>query len=133
MITYYVSRPRFVRDFSPFENVGFNGGSRLPLDVHVDDDAYEITAAVPGYKAEDLKIQVLDDVVTLSAEKEHSEDGDGQYLVRELPLGEFSRSLRFPEPLDASKAEAKVEHGILTLRLPKAEEARPKTIKVQAK
>jgi HSP20 family protein len=133
MITYYLSRPRFFGDFRPFESVGFDGGSRLPLDVHVDDDAYRITAAVPGYKPEELKIQILDDVVTVSAEREQSEDGDGQYLMRELPQGEFSRSLRFPEPIDASKAEAKVEHGILTLRLPKAEEARPKTIKVQAK
>ena len=133
MIPFYLSRPRLVRDSRPFENVGFNGGRRMPLDIHVDDDAYMITAAVPGYKAEELKIQILHDVVTLSAEKEHSENGDGQYLVRELPLGEFSRSLRLPEPVDPSKAEAKVENGVLTLRLPKSEEARPRTIKVQAK
>jgi HSP20 family protein len=105
----------------------------MPLDVHVDDEAYEITAAVPGFKAEEVKIQILEDVVTLSAEKEHSENADGEYLMRELPLGEFSRSVRLPEPVDASKAQAKVEDGVLTLHLPKAEEARPKTIKVQAK
>jgi HSP20 family protein len=54
-------------------------------------------------------------------------------MLQELPHGEFSRSLRLPVELDAAKAEAKIEDGLLTLRVPKAESARPKTIKVNIK
>ncbi|HLB63844.1 MAG TPA: Hsp20/alpha crystallin family protein [Anaerolineales bacterium] len=115
-----------------YRPIGFNGGSRLPVDVKADSEAYEITAAVPGLKAEDLQIEILEDVVTLRGKTaERSEENDG-YLLREIEMGEFARSLRLPDPLDASKAEAVVENGVLTLRIPKAEGARPKTIKVKA-
>jgi HSP20 family protein len=130
MTTVYLTR--YAPAYRRYQPVGFNGGSRLPVDVKADTEAYEITAAVPGLKADDLKIEILEDVVTLSGKvAEREEENDG-YLLRELALGEFSRSLRLPDPLDASKAEAVVENGVLTLRIPKAEEARPKTIKVKA-
>jgi HSP20 family protein len=130
MTTVYLTR--YAPAYHRYQPVGFNGGSRLPVDVKADTEAYEITAAVPGLKPDDLKIEILEDVVTLSGKvAEREEESDG-YLLRELALGEFSRSLRLPDPLDASKAEAVVENGLLTLRIPKAEEARPKTIKVKA-
>jgi HSP20 family protein len=130
MTTVYLTR--YAPTYRRYQPVGFNGGSRLPVDVKADTEAYEITAAVPGLKPDDLKIEILEDVVTLSGKvAEREEESDG-YLLRELALGEFSRSLRLPDPLDASKAEAVVENGVLTLRIPKAEEARPKTIKVKA-
>jgi HSP20 family protein len=106
------------------------------LDVRVDSDEYVITAAVPGLKAEDLHVEILDDVLTLRAEiqpDEVEENGKGDYLLREITHGEFSRSLRLPDPTDASKAEAKIEDGLLTVRVPKAEEARPKEIKVKVR
>lgn len=130
MTSVYLTR--YAPDFRRYQPVGFNGGTRLPVDVKADTEAYEITAAVPGLKPDDLKIEILDDVVTLSGKiAERGQESDG-YLLRELSLGEFSRSLRLPDPLDASKAEAMVENGVLTLRIPKAEGARPKTIKVKA-
>jgi HSP20 family protein len=130
MSTLYLTRyAPAVRWYLP---TGFNGGTRLPVDVRADSEAYEITAAVPGLKPEDLQIEILEDVVTLRGKTaERSEENDG-YLLRELEMGEFSRSLQLPDPLDASKAEAEVRNGVLTLRIPKAEEARPKTIKVKA-
>ncbi len=131
MTTWYLTHYRspLVRCYEP---TGFNGGRRLPLNVRADEEAYVITAAVPGLKPEDLKIEVLEDVVTLRGQIPDTEAHDG-YLLRELSAGEFERSLRLPDPLDASKAEASVENGLLTLRIPKADEARPKTIKVQAR
>lgn len=132
MTTFFLSPYRAQRAFRWYEPTGFNGGTRMPVDVRADDEAYTITAAVPGLKAEDLKIEILDDVVTLRGQTEAEKDENDGYLLRELCLGEFTRSLRLPDPLDASKAEAAVENGILTLRIPKAEEARPKTIKVKA-
>jgi len=102
----------------------------LAVDVREEDDAYVLSALVPGLKADDLNIQVLEDVVTISGEFKADES---EYLMRELPYGSFNRTLRLPVTLDASKAEAKITDGVLTLRLAKAESARPKTIKVAVK
>ncbi|MEW6566636.1 MAG: Hsp20/alpha crystallin family protein [Chloroflexota bacterium] len=126
-LTHY--RSPLVRCYEP---TGFVGGRRLPLDVRADDEAYVITAAVPGLKPEGLKIEVLEDVVTLRGQIPGADEENDGYLMRELATGEFERSLRLPDPLDASKAEASIEDGLLTLRIPKAEEARPKTVKLKA-
>lgn len=131
MTAWYLTHYRSPR-LRCYEPTGFNGGRRLPLNVRADEEAYVITAAVPGLKPDDLKIEVLDDVVTLRGQIPDAEANDG-YLLRELSAGEFERSLRLPDPLDASKAEASVENGLLTVRIPKADEARPKTIRVQAR
>ena len=102
----------------------------LAVDVREEDDAYILSALVPGLKADDLNVQVLEDVVTIAGE---FKDDESQYLMRELPYGSFSRTLRLPVTLDAGKAEAKITDGVLTLRLVKAESALPKTIKVAVK
>lgn len=99
----------------------------LPVNVRDEDEAFVLTAPVPGLKAENLKIQVLEDV--LQIEGEFTSDQE-EYLLREVPDGTFQRELRLPSPLEADKIEAKIADGILTLRLPKAESARPKTIRV---
>ncbi len=102
----------------------------LAVNVADDNDAYVLTALVPGLKAEDLSIQVLEDIVTIEGKMPESE---GEYLLRELPSGSFRRELRLLAPLDAEHVDAKIADGILTVRLPKAESARPRTIKVVAK
>ena len=111
---------------------GYEPSRDLSLAVYVreEDDAYILSALVPGLKADDLNIQVLEDVVTIAGE---FKDDESQYLMRELPYGSFSRTLRLPVTLDAAKAEAKITDGVLTLRLAKAESALPKTIKVAVK
>ena len=90
----------------------------LPVDVREEEDAYILNALVPGLKPADLNIQVLEDVVTISGEFKADES---EYLMRELPHGSFTRTLRLPVSLDAGKAEAKITDGVLTLRLAKAE------------
>jgi HSP20 family protein len=102
----------------------------LPVDVREEDAAYVISAVVPGMKAEDISIQILDDVVTLEGVRQSNDDG---YLMRELPYGTFRRSLSLPVAVDGDAAEASVEDGLLTLRVPKAETALAKVIKVQSK
>ena len=102
----------------------------LAVDIREEDDAYILSALVPGLKADDLNIQILDDVVTIEGEFKADES---EYLIRELPHGSFRRTLQLPASLDAGKAEARITDGVLTLRLTKAESARPKTIKVAVK
>jgi len=131
MIRYYMTGPMNRR--SAYHPVGFNGGRRIPLDIHADDESYVITAVTPGLKAEDLKIEILGDVVTLRGEIRPDEhDGQADYLLRELAFGEFQRAIRLPEAVDAEKAQANLANGVLTVRLPKTEDARPKQIKVSA-
>ncbi len=103
----------------------------LGVNVREEPDAYVLSALVPGIKSEELNIQVLEDVVRIEAEYK-AEENDG-YLVHELPAGSFTRTLRLPAPLDADHVEADITNGVLTLRLPKAESARPKQIKINAR
>ena len=111
-----------------------NGGSSrehlLNVNVRDEEDTFVLSALVPGLKADDLNIQVLEDVVRIEGEFQANEE---DYLLRELPNGTFRRVLRLPAEIDADKVEAKITDGVLTLRLPKAESALPKKIKIAVK
>jgi HSP20 family protein len=126
-MTFYLTTPYQTRRWTV--NNSTPDARSLPVDVRDEDEAYVLTAFVPGLTAEELNIQILDD--TLSLEGEYKQD-ENQYLLSELPSGAFRRTLRLPTELDADKAEATIDNGVLTLRLPKAESARPKVIKVAA-
>jgi HSP20 family protein len=99
----------------------------LGVNVSEQDDAFTLSALVPGLKAEDLNIQVLENVVSI--EGEYQAD-NAEYLLSELPRGSFRRELRLPVEIQAEKVEAKITDGVLTLNLPKAESSRPKKINI---
>lgn len=105
----------------------------IPLDVKSTPDHYEIYALVPGLKAEDISVNVINDTVTIEGEFKASREEKVDYLLQERPDGKFSRTLRLPEDLSAAKTEATIEDGVLKVVIPKAEEAKPKTIKVVGK
>ena len=106
----------------------------LRLDIVANGDEYVITAAVPGLKAEDLSLEVLGDTVTIRGELPATEAPEGvEVLLHERRYGKFVRSVTLPAEVDGAQAEAAIADGVLTLRLPKAETAKPKTIKVNAK
>lgn len=100
----------------------------LRVNIHEADDAYTLYALVPGLKAEDLNIQVLENVVSI--EGAYKSDENSEFVVNEIPQGDFRRTLRMPSEINAEKVEAKIVDGVLTLTLPKAESAKPKKIKV---
>ena len=106
------------------------GRQSLNVNVHEQDDSYILSALVPGLSADDLNIQVLDDVVRLEGQYRQDEN---QFLMQELPHGSFTRTLRMPVPIEANKVEAKIEDGILTLTLPKSESAKPKRISIKSR
>lgn len=133
MMTRYITpRRRMARRYAPAIDAR-RFEVHIPVDVTVEDEAFTITAFVPGVSAEDVKIEVLDDLVTISGDFPAEEGEDTRYLLRERPSGSFSRSLRLPVTLDASGAEAEVKDGILNLRVPQAEESKAKQIKVKVK
>lgn len=107
-----------------------NRDQSLSINIREEDEAYVLSALVPGLKAEDLNIQVLEDVLRIEGEFKADESS---YLLRELPTGSFTRTLRLPSVIEADNVEAKIADGVLTLTLPKAESARPKRIKITTK
>ncbi len=104
----------------------------LAVDVKANDEAYDITALVPGLQADDLEIEVLNNTVTIRGEFKASEEEQEKYMLCELPSGRFSRLITLPTETDSSKVEASIKNGVLSLHIPKAEAARPKTIKVMS-
>ncbi len=104
----------------------------LAVDVLAVEDAFEISALVPGIDADSLSIEIINNTITLRGEFPSRKEDDAQYMVRELPSGRFTRSIALPTALDAAKAEANINNGVLTLRVPKAESHRPRTIKINA-
>ena len=106
----------------------------FPLDISETDEAFEVEAALPGVKPEDVEIQVHGDTVTIKGDsKKEAEEKGKDWLRRERRYGVFARSFTLPTDINAAKASADFENGLLKLRLPKSEAARPKTIKVSAR
>jgi HSP20 family protein len=106
----------------------------LALDVYETDDSLVVKTSIPGVKPEDVDINIKGNVLSISGEsKEEEEVKEENYLRRERRYGSFSRTLALPEGVDADKAEADFEDGVLTLTIPKAPEAKPKTITVKSK
>lgn len=104
----------------------------LAVDVQAEDDAYTITALVPGLDPDDLSIEVLNNTVTLRGEFTELTKDDKKYLLSELPTGRFSRVITLPTALEPGKADASMKNGVFRLRVPKAEAHRPKVIKVKS-
>jgi HSP20 family protein len=105
----------------------------FPVDVKEVNDEFTISAMLPGLKPEDVDIQIVNETVTLKGEFKNELDESATYILQERPNGKFMRTVTLPDSLDAAKADAHMENGILTLVVPKAEEAKPKTIKVASK
>lgn len=103
----------------------------LPLDVIEDENDYTVRASVAGIKPDDLDITYNKGVLTIRGEiKDDRETNKGQYHLRERRYGTFSRSLALPTTISAENIQASYSDGILTLKLPKAEEVKPKRIAI---
>jgi len=110
------------------------GGGDIPIDIYQTQNAIVIKATLPGIKPEEVEISATDNVLTIKAEKqEEKEVKDKDYIRKENRYGMFSRSITLPIGIDADKAEANFDNGILTLNLPKSEKEKPKQIKIQPK
>lgn len=107
------------------------GMSALGMDVFETNDSYVVKAAIPGVDPKDVDISIDDDVLTISGEFEQKDESkEENYIRREMHYGSFRRSLRLPPTVDADKANAEFEHGIMKLTLPKRPEARARSLKI---
>ena len=104
---------------------------RLPVDAYATEDNLVLTASVPGLALDDLEITMDDDVLIIRGEINGVED-EADYILRERFHGKFERRLTINVPVDINAAEATYTNGVLHLVLPKAEEAKPRRITVNA-
>lgn len=103
----------------------------FPVEVSETDDALEVKASLPGVRPEEVEVTVANDVLTIKAQhRETTEDKKRDYHRREIRYGAFHRSLSLPVTVDADKAQARYENGLLLLTLPKVEAIKPKQIKI---
>jgi HSP20 family protein len=106
-------------------------GTFPPVDLFVTEDDVIVELAVPGAKQDDLSISVTDETVTITGEVKRDVLGNtGHAYAQEIFHGAFQRAFRLPIQIDADQAGASFDHGILTLRLPKAEATKPHKIQI---
>jgi len=104
----------------------------MPLDVVENEDAYLVKANIPGIDPKDIEITFTDNVLTIKGElKSEDEVNEPRYHMRERRYGAFSRSISVGDRINGDKITASYENGVLTLSLPKAEEAKPKRIEIK--
>jgi len=122
---------RFDRPFGL--DLGPSGRGVFPaINVFTDREGYVLRMEVPGVAPENLEIQTQSRTLRVSGKRDIKPPGEGSFHRRERAVGEFSRSLQLPADLDTARAEASCKHGMLTIRIPKNEEAKPHQITVKA-
>ena len=135
MVTLRSAMDRLFDDsfVSPLTLRAFNGEVAGPaMDVHETADDIVVTAALPGLKADDVDITLTGQSLTIRGEFKEDENVErGQYLYRERRFGTFQRQLQLPVRVQSEAASANFEDGLLTLRIPKAEEVKPRQIQVK--
>jgi HSP20 family protein len=105
-----------------------------PLDIYQTPDEVVVKATLPGMKPEDVSIDITGDTLSIKGESKAEEEVKKEdYLYQERRYGAFSRSVVLPGGLKSDRAEATMEDGVLTLKIPKAEEVKPKAISIKAK
>ena len=102
-----------------------------PINFHVTDEAAIVEMAIPGVNQDEVNMSVTGDTLTISGEvKRRQQSQAGQAFVQEIFEGQFQRSFTLPFQVDADKASASYENGMLNLTLPKAESIKPRKIQV---
>jgi HSP20 family protein len=102
-----------------------------PVDIQETDDSYRIQAELPGMQKEDIQITLENNVLRLSGERKFEKEVKKENFHRiERTYGTFSRSFALPTQVSSDKVEAKFDNGVLTITVPKAEQAKPRHISI---
>src|SRR5215216_5924213 len=113
-----------------------NGGSTLrrwhpAMDLVETDDHFVLRADLPGVSEDDVKVELEDNVLTISGERRHEEEvKKGGYYRIERASGTFARQLTLPEGVDAAAVQASFDKGVLEVRIPKPEERKPRRVAI---
>lgn len=105
----------------------------FPMELKATENEFIVKAMLPGLSTEEINIQFNNNILTIDGEYTSINEEGKECMFSEMPVGRFSRSLEINNPVVVEKIEAIIKDGILTIHIPKAEEAKPKTIKINAK
>jgi HSP20 family protein len=108
----------------------FGEGQLVPVDVYATAEEIVVEAILPGVKPEEVDITVEGNVLTIVGDTSSTVPAREGILLQEIRRGRFVRTLNLPEGLEPDKAVATFEDGVLTLRIPKAEQVKPRQIKI---
>jgi len=123
----------FLRDLDNLSDSLLTQAASPRVDVAETKDHYELTAELPGFRTEDVTVQVKDGVLEVSASQAAAkDDGETRWLVKERRPTAFQRSFRLPRDVDGEAIEAQFRDGLLVLTLPKKEEAKPRVVAIRA-
>lgn len=129
----FFSRPFGLRPYWDDQN-GAGGAWKPAVDVYEDKETLSIEAQLPGIDMKDVNLSVTDHTLEIRGERKagNQEKKDG-YHVREAEYGTFSRTFRLPPYVDPEQAKASYDRGVLTITVPKQENAKPRSIQIEAK
>lgn len=97
----------------------------LPINITEDDDGYVIIANIPGYDKDEIELEATSQYLQINAKHdEKKEEKDDNYVVREISHTNYRRRISFDKPVDTSKAKTTMKNGVLTINMPKMEEAK---------
>lgn len=102
----------------------------MPMDAYRDGEAFVVQFDLPGVDPESIDLDVERNVLTVRAERRPAASGDTEMVVAERPVGMFSRQVFLGETLDTERTDARYDQGVLTLRIPIAEKAKPRKIQI---
>lgn len=122
----------FANDIFDWSNMNFSStNTTLPsVNIKENSDAFEVEVAAPGFVKDDFKIELDNNILSISSEKKlENEAEDNKFTKREFSYQSFCRSFSLPITVKSEKISAKYEHGILKVSLPKKDEAKPKPVK----
>jgi len=106
---------------------------KFPMEMRSTQDEFVLTALLPGLSDEQISMQFNDGLLTIEGEYSELSGENSTVHFSKLPVGKFKRAVQINEPVLSDKIEASMKDGVLTVRIPKAEEAKPKTIKINVK
>ncbi len=132
----------FERMFRTFLGGGTSGGESAPatagawspaLDVEETEDAFVLHVELPGCRPEDVEVSLEENVLTVTGERRFYDEREAEGFRRvERRFGRFHRAVRLPDRVDPDQVEADFDHGLLTITVPKAEQAKPRRIQVRS-
>lgn len=124
----------FGRTYGGGVGEGTRGAWTPALDVFETQDKFVITMELPGVSPDDVDISVEDSTLVVRGERRfYSEQNEESFLRVERRFGEFTRSLTLPSTADAESIQASFDQGVLTIEVPKREEAKPRKVSIKAK
>jgi HSP20 family protein len=115
----------YFTSFDPFARAG------MPLDIVRHDGDVELRFDVPGIDPESIEVTVDRGILTVSGKRQEERTENGKFFVRERTMGTFTRRVRLSETLNAEAVEATYNHGVLQVRIPVLEQAKPRKIEVR--